>query len=88
MKNPGSRFVNWRNGGKRLGISTLAILAIGALLYYIGFEYLFSRRRILASAEVVFYVAAVNVITIVAGFALYRAYLWVVRGFGTGPEED
>ncbi len=67
---------------------TIAILATGALLYYIGFEYLFSRRRILVSAEVVFYVAAVNVVTILAGFALYRGYLWVVRGFESEPEED
>ena len=79
--------MRWKNGIKRLVVSAVMFLAVAAIVYYIGVEFLFSRRSTLIVAEIIIYVIITNIVTIVALFAIYRTHRWVMNGFKADRDE-
>jgi hydrogenase-4 membrane subunit HyfE len=79
--------MRWTNGIKRLFVSAVIFLAVATAAYYIGLEFLFSRRSTLIVPEIIGYVVIANIVTIIAIFALYRTYQWIMRGFKTDRDK-
>ena len=75
-----------KTGFNRLFISAASFAIVATAIYYTCEEFLFSRRSSLMVGEIIAYVALVNIVTLIAIFAMYRAYLWILKGFKADHE--
>lgn len=72
--------------GKNAGLKRSAISVIGTViffgtLYYLFYEYIFTRRRDLFEYEVIVYVFAANILALFCFYMLVRMFRWIVEGF-------